>query len=163
MLFCLGFSQIYKYEVQDEYVQVVWAGKEYTDVKYTAELPLDFFCYFLFQDGGCCGGKGQSNACCMTNGHMQEHVNVSKTRHPDTMLYFLWVQTRFCPKALPFMINLYHTWIWNQWHGRHCSLIGNQSHVWTGTHEHVRPNLPPWNKQQMLRDHSFTVTVLNVI
>uniref|UniRef100_A0A673LJS9 Xanthine dehydrogenase/oxidase-like n=1 Tax=Sinocyclocheilus rhinocerous TaxID=307959 RepID=A0A673LJS9_9TELE len=25
------------------------------------------------KDGGCCGGKGQTNGCCMTNGHIQEH------------------------------------------------------------------------------------------
>uniref|UniRef100_A0A673NE47 Xanthine dehydrogenase/oxidase n=1 Tax=Sinocyclocheilus rhinocerous TaxID=307959 RepID=A0A673NE47_9TELE len=25
------------------------------------------------KDGGCCGGKGQSNGCCLTNGHTQEH------------------------------------------------------------------------------------------
>uniref|UniRef100_A0A8C1ZSZ9 Xanthine dehydrogenase/oxidase n=1 Tax=Cyprinus carpio TaxID=7962 RepID=A0A8C1ZSZ9_CYPCA len=27
------------------------------------------------KDGGCCGGKAQSNGCCMTNEHTQEHVN----------------------------------------------------------------------------------------
>uniref|UniRef100_A0A672MMD3 xanthine dehydrogenase n=1 Tax=Sinocyclocheilus grahami TaxID=75366 RepID=A0A672MMD3_SINGR len=27
------------------------------------------------KDGGCCGGKGQSNGCCLTNGHTQEHDN----------------------------------------------------------------------------------------
>uniref|UniRef100_A0A673N626 Xanthine dehydrogenase/oxidase n=1 Tax=Sinocyclocheilus rhinocerous TaxID=307959 RepID=A0A673N626_9TELE len=30
------------------------------------------------KDGGCCGGKGQSNGCCLTNGHTQEHVNVTQ-------------------------------------------------------------------------------------
>ncbi|XP_030645465.1 xanthine dehydrogenase/oxidase [Chanos chanos] len=25
--------------------------------------------------GGCCGGKGRENGCCMTNGHKEEHVN----------------------------------------------------------------------------------------
>uniref|UniRef100_A0A671RA85 Xanthine dehydrogenase/oxidase n=1 Tax=Sinocyclocheilus anshuiensis TaxID=1608454 RepID=A0A671RA85_9TELE len=27
------------------------------------------------KDVGCCGGKGQTNGCCMTNGHIQEHDN----------------------------------------------------------------------------------------
>uniref|UniRef100_A0A8C2DYI3 xanthine dehydrogenase n=1 Tax=Cyprinus carpio TaxID=7962 RepID=A0A8C2DYI3_CYPCA len=30
------------------------------------------------KDGGCCGGKGQTNGCCMTNGCIEEHVNVTQ-------------------------------------------------------------------------------------
>uniref|UniRef100_A0A671Q7S7 Xanthine dehydrogenase/oxidase n=1 Tax=Sinocyclocheilus anshuiensis TaxID=1608454 RepID=A0A671Q7S7_9TELE len=48
------------------------------------------------KDGGCCGGKGQSNGCCLTYGHTQEHVNVSRTdiQTPSQKLYD---QSEFMP------------------------------------------------------------------
>ncbi|KTG39723.1 hypothetical protein cypCar_00011356, partial [Cyprinus carpio] len=45
------------------------------------------------KDGGCCGGKAQSNGCCMTNEHTQEHVNDSSTL-PVQKLYD---QSEFMP------------------------------------------------------------------
>uniref|UniRef100_A0A673LCF9 Xanthine dehydrogenase/oxidase n=1 Tax=Sinocyclocheilus rhinocerous TaxID=307959 RepID=A0A673LCF9_9TELE len=47
------------------------------------------------KDGGCCGGKGQTNGCCMTNGHIQEHVNVRiDIQTPSQKLYD---QSEFMP------------------------------------------------------------------
>lgn len=41
-------------------------------------------CFFL-QEGGCCGGRGQKNGCCMSNGNgaqngSEEKINVSDLR-----------------------------------------------------------------------------------
>uniref|UniRef100_A0A672MPT4 Xanthine dehydrogenase n=1 Tax=Sinocyclocheilus grahami TaxID=75366 RepID=A0A672MPT4_SINGR len=45
------------------------------------------------KDGGCCGGKGQSNGCCLTNGHTQEHVNDNSTLSAQK----LYDQSEFMP------------------------------------------------------------------
>uniref|UniRef100_A0A8C2HBN1 Xanthine dehydrogenase/oxidase n=1 Tax=Cyprinus carpio TaxID=7962 RepID=A0A8C2HBN1_CYPCA len=45
------------------------------------------------KDGGCCGGKGQTNGCCMTNGCIEEHVN-DNSMLPAQKLYD---QSEFMP------------------------------------------------------------------
>ncbi|XP_073682885.1 xanthine dehydrogenase/oxidase isoform X1 [Garra rufa] len=45
------------------------------------------------KDGGCCGGKGQTNGCCMTNGHVQEHVSDNSTLPAEK----LYDQSEFMP------------------------------------------------------------------
>ncbi|RXN18332.1 xanthine dehydrogenase oxidase [Labeo rohita] len=44
-------------------------------------------------DGGCCGGNGQTNSCCMTNGNAQEHDSDNSTL-PVQKLYD---QSEFMP------------------------------------------------------------------
>ncbi|TRY88303.1 hypothetical protein DNTS_016695 [Danionella cerebrum] len=43
------------------------------------------------KEGGCCGGKGQTNGCCMTNGNVEEQEN---SMHPTEKLYD---QSEFMP------------------------------------------------------------------